>query len=133
MTSTGTAPVFDPAVTYPEAGVLRSATEAGDWPTVSGFFSRFTAADERSFGVNITMAVPSAEPMLRAAIQRERRSSLPRVLLAAHLVQRGWTIRSSARATRVSREQFAGMHEQLRHAEQLLIDVTAREPANPLA
>jgi hypothetical protein len=130
MTSTGTAPVFDVAAAYPEAGVLRSAAEAGDWPTVSGFFTRFTTPDEQTFGVTVTMAVSSAEPMLRAAIRRETRSSLPRVLLAAHFVQRGWTIRTSARAAHVSREQFAGMHEQLRHAEQLLIDVTAREPAN---
>ncbi|OXM65630.1 hypothetical protein [Amycolatopsis vastitatis] len=133
MASAPPAPVFDPAVVFPEARVLRDATQAGDWPTVSAFFARFTAADERSFGVKITMDVPSAEPMLRDAIRRDRRSSLARVLLAAHLVQRAWTIRSSSRATHVSREQFAGMHEQLRHAEQLLIDITAREPSNELA
>lgn len=133
MASAPLAPVFDPAVAFPEARVLRDATQAGDWPTVSAFFARFTAPNERRFGVKITMDVPSAEPMLRDAIQRDRRSSLARVLLAAHLVERGWTIRTSARAAHVSREQFAEMHEQLRHAERILIDVTAREPANELA
>ncbi|MGW4523636.1 hypothetical protein [Amycolatopsis sp. NPDC004378] len=135
MNSTGlaSAPVFDPAAAYPEAGVLRSAAEAGDWPTVSGFFARFTEPDERSFGVSITMAVPAAEPMLRAVVEREPRATLARVLLAAQLVQRGWTIRGSGRASGVSREQFAALHDHLRQAEQLLIDVTAREPENETA
>lgn len=135
MTSTGIAPapVFDPAAAYPEAGVLRSAAEAGDWPTVSGFFTRFTEPDEHSFGIGTTMSVPAAEPMLRAVVEREPRSELARVLLAAQFIQRGWTIRGSGRATGVSREQFAAMHEHLRRAEQLLIDVTAREPANAAA
>ncbi|MEW2508026.1 hypothetical protein AB0878_46955 [Amycolatopsis sp. NPDC047767] len=135
MTSTRTAPalVFDPAAAYPEAGVLRSAAEAGDWPTVSGFFTQFTAPDERSFGVNITMSVPAAEAMLRAVIEREPRSEQARLLLAAQLIEQAWNVRGSGRAAGVSREQFAGMHEHLRRAEQLLIDVTAREPENELA
>ncbi|MCR6489186.1 hypothetical protein M8542_40820 [Amycolatopsis sp. OK19-0408] len=135
MSSTGTAPapVFDPAAAFPEAGVLRSAAEAGDWPTVSGFFARFTSPDERSFGVTTTMSVPAAEPMLRAVVEREPRAEPARVLLAAQYVQRGWTIRGTGPAAGVSRDQFAGMHEWLRQAEHLLIDVTAREPANAVA
>jgi hypothetical protein len=113
--------------------VLRDATQAGDWATVSGFFARFSGNDEHSFGSSVVMAVPSAEPMLRTAVQREPGSGLAPVLLAAHLVQRAWTARTSARATHVSRAQFAEMHEYLRQAERILIDVTAREPANALA
>ncbi|MBE1493854.1 hypothetical protein H4696_000954 [Amycolatopsis lexingtonensis] len=55
------------------------------------------------------------------------------MLLAAQFVQQGWNVRGTGRAAGVSREQFAAMHEHLRRAEQLLIDVTAREPANAAA
>jgi hypothetical protein len=125
--------VFDPAVALPEAGVLRAATAAGDWATVSGFFDRFTSEDDRSFGARIVAEVPSAGTMLRQVAERDAGASLPQALLAAHYIALAWAARTSARATQVSGSQFAVMHDQLRQAERLLIGITAREPANALA
>ncbi len=125
--------VFDETEVYPELGVLQAATRAGDWRTVSAFFDRFPVADEHCAGAFTVGEVPEAGAMLEAVIARDRQAVLPRVLLAGHFIEMGWQARTSLRAKHVSKEQFAVLHDHLRRAEHLLIDVTAREPGNALA
>ena len=125
--------VFDPVEIHPDLRILRAATTAGDWPMVTKFFARCGTADEASFGVSIVSETPEAERLLEEVVAREPLSSLPRVILAARYVHLAWDVRTAQRAKHVSKEQFAGMRAHLCRAEPLLVETTAREPANVLA
>ena len=52
-------------------------------------------------------------------------------LLGAHLTDVGWTIRTSAQASRVSRRQWEGFFRWLEEAEQIFIEGVARHPGDP--
>lgn len=123
---------FDEAVAYPEASPLCAALTTGDWAAVHALVDPL---DWHGRGVLIPIAggVPGIEPFLRWVITNHPGDSLAPTLLAAHLIDVGWGIRSGARAQHVSREQFDQFHAHLRQAEQLLIEVCAREPGNAAA
>jgi hypothetical protein len=123
---------FDPAAAYPEVRSLRAALHTGDWAGVHAVLDPLDWND-RGILVPIAAEVPGIEPFLRAVMAAHPRDSLAPTLLAAHLIDVGWGIRSGARAQHVSREQFDQFHAHLRRAEQLLIDICAREPGNAAA
>lgn len=121
-------PEFDPVAAFPQFAPLRVAVVDQDWPAVDAFFGHLTDATAYGFAAQIVADTDGAEVFLERAAADAPDSVLGRLLLGKRLVQVGWGIRSDSRANRVSRVQFAAFHEHLRRAEQLLIDVTAREP-----
>ena len=126
-------PVFDVGVAFPELARLRDATAGGDWQAVSNFFGHLADEDDRSFAAGVVSGVPGAEIFLSEVASREVSFTLPRVLLAKRYISMASEARTARRAKYVSRQQFAVFHDHLRSAEQLLIEVTAREPANGMA
>lgn len=124
-----TPPRFDIAAAHPEFGLLSEATRAGDWPAVERFFA--TAPDDDAFAAAtwIVAETDGVEEFLR----RVPPSRLSRLLLACRHISRAWEIRSDKRAKHVSAEQFAGMHDELRAAETILIDLTATDPSDTIA
>ncbi|HZC26279.1 MAG TPA: hypothetical protein VE287_04605 [Actinopolymorphaceae bacterium] len=126
--------VVDAAAAAPELSALRTAVAQRDWPEVSGFLSRLSDPDDREYAVRIVAMVNDSDDFLRDMAAAEgAASTVASTLYAARLVQAGWSIRTSYRAKHVSREQFAGFHDHLRRAERILIDVTAKDPANSSA
>jgi hypothetical protein len=125
-------PVFDPVAAYPEIGRLRGAVAARDWPEVSGFLLRQQDDHDRSFLISYVTESAGVETFLETMTHRST-TSLAHVLLANRYITLAWDARTSKRAKYVSGEQFATMHNYLRKAERILIDVTANEPGNVLA
>jgi hypothetical protein len=122
-------PVFDPVAAYPEMGRLRAATAAGDWREVSSFFAWLTDENGRSLAVKIVREVAGVEEFLQRVVAHDPTAPLPCVLLAARQITLAWQARTDRRAQHVRPEQFRRFHDHLRRAEQLLIDVTARNPS----
>lgn len=108
---------------------MRAAVGDTDWPAVQEILNREPDPDGRATLVRAACEVPDAEEFW-TRIVAETPGTLAEVLLAGHLIEVGWAIRSGLRAKYVSRDQFAAFHEYLRRAERILIDVTAREPGN---
>ncbi|MFI6266185.1 hypothetical protein [Micromonospora sp. NPDC051006] len=125
-------PNFDPAAAYPEVAPVRDALAANDWPALRALLEGLDAG-ARTFLIGVAAEAEAAEPFLRKVVADDPDDALAGTLLGAHLIQAGWRIRSSYRAQYVSREQFAQFHDYLRRAEQVLIDVTARHPADAAA
>ncbi|HEX6500650.1 MAG TPA: hypothetical protein VF054_16700 [Micromonosporaceae bacterium] len=126
-------PDFDLTHAYPDLAALRGAVVARDWPSISAFFDRLPDADRRNVAVRTAAEVDGADQWFAELVAANPDSSLIRVLYAASLIEAGWAVRSSYSAKYVSREQFKVFHDYLRRSEQLLIDITAREPDNVLA
>ncbi|MGR6321446.1 hypothetical protein Q2K19_18515 [Micromonospora soli] len=123
---------FEPAAAYPEVTPLRAALTAGDWAGVHALLDPLDW-NGRSLLVGLAGEVSGIEPFLRSVTAAHPGDTLAPTLLAAHLIRVGWDIRTGARAQYVSREQFEQFHAYLRQAEQLLIDVCARDPGNAAA
>jgi hypothetical protein len=70
------------------------------------------------------------DAILREASIADPSSTLALVLLASQHIEEGWRARTNYRIKYVSRKRLAAFHDHLRIAEQILIDVTAREPDN---
>jgi hypothetical protein len=110
-------PYLDPAVAYPELGRLRLAVLAGDWPAVVEFFAA-APPDDHTVAARLVGETPGAEGFLGTVVA-EQPDPLAHTLLAARLIDLAFA---------------AGGDVQLLHrAEPLLLDVTAREPANVTA
>lgn len=126
------APDFDPAAAYPEVSQLRAALAAGDWPAIRQLLDPLDW-NGRTLLVRIAGEAKGIEPFLRSVMAQHPEDTVPATILASHLIEVGWDIRSDARAQHVSRDQFAQFHAYLRQAEQLLIDICARDPGNVAA
>ncbi|MEU2611131.1 hypothetical protein ABZ570_06000 [Micromonospora sp. NPDC007271] len=122
----------DPAAAFPEVNAMRAALAARDWLGVRQLLDPRDWA-WRSLLVNAVDDVDGVDQFLRQVLARQPDDTVAATMLAAYLVGAGWKIRTAQRAEYVSREQFDRFHEHLRQAEQLLIDVCAREPGNVLA
>lgn len=123
-----TSPRFELTAAFPVYLQLEKALAAGDWPAVAQFFATLPD-DGMTAAVRVVAKVNGVEEFLR----RVPPSRLSRLLLAARHIVHAWEIRSDKLAKHVSAEQFAGMHEQLRSAEAILIDLTAADPADVMA
>ena len=127
--TTPLAPRFDVAAAYPEFVGLRDAVRAGDWSAIELFFAGLPDPDAVNLAVWVVADIAGAERYLEQLAP----SPLSRLLLASRYVSRAWEIRSAKRAEYVSREQFDGMHDMLRRAEQILIELTAVRPGDAVA
>jgi hypothetical protein len=117
----------------PEYRVLQHAAQGGDWRTIAAFFHHAGYAPLHDSGAWIVVETAGIERLLSAVLAAQPEDLLPRVLMGGRLIKMGWEIRTSKRAQHVSREQFQALHDHLRKAEGLLMDVTARQPDNVLA
>ncbi len=125
-------PTFNPIDAYPELVQARQALADHDWPAVRDACAALPA-DGRTGFVRLATTGPEHEEFLTGLVERDPSDTLAATLLAANLIDKGWTARTAARAKYVSREQWKTFYTQLDRAEQLLIDVTAREPGNAAA
>jgi hypothetical protein len=126
-------PDFEVASAYPEARWLRQAAAAHDWRAIREYAHRLPQDTDRTFVATSVGDVPGVEHPLRELVAAAPDDVLAATLLAAREVNLGWEARTASRAERVSREQFAVFQEHLRRAEQLLIRVTALDPAQDAA
>ena len=120
---------FDQAAAFPELVELRASVRAADWTAIELFFAGLADIDMTAFAVNVVAQVEGAEEFLAGLPP----TPLARRLHAARRIARAWEIRTGYLARHVSREQFDGMHEQLRIAEPILIQLTAEDPADAVA
>ncbi|MGH3735236.1 MAG: hypothetical protein ACRDT6_06385 [Micromonosporaceae bacterium] len=125
---TNAPPNLDRAAVHPDLPPLREAVTRGDWPAVAAFFDRTADPDDREYAVALISDVAGSEAFLGHAD-----STLGRTLYGRRLIVAGWEIRSSRLAKDISREQFEAFHDHLRHAERLLIELTAEDPGNAAA
>ncbi|GAA4576513.1 hypothetical protein GCM10023176_48070 [Micromonospora coerulea] len=123
---------FDPAAAFPEVNDMRAALAARDWPRVRQLLDPRDWAG-RAFLAGFADEQAGIGEWLRHVLARQPGDTVAATMLAAHLIDAGWKIRTDKLAKDVGREQFAQLHEHLRQAEQILIDVCAREPGNVLA
>ena len=126
-------PDFEVASAYPVVGWLRQAAQAGDWGAIGTFAARMPHGSDRTIIATTVADIPGIERPLREVVAANPNDLLAATLLASREVIIGWDVRTAARATHVSRDQFEVFHRHLRQAEQLLIRVTAADPANDLA
>ncbi len=126
-------PDFEVASAYPVAGRLQQAAHARDWAAIRALAAGMPRGTDRAVITTVVSGVAGIERPLRELVAAHPNDTLAATLLASREVTVGWGIRTAAKATHVSREQFAEFHRHLRQAEQLLIRVTAADPANDLA
>ncbi|UQX02588.1 hypothetical protein [Streptomyces sp. RerS4] len=126
-------PLVDPTEHFPALAALRAAVLRKDGDAVIAAFASLPDEDDRALACWAVAETPDAETFLQDLASRRPDDPLPNVLLANHLILRGWEIRSDARAEHVTREQFDAFHAHLRRAEILLIDVCAAHPRDALA
>ncbi|WP_144125211.1 hypothetical protein [Catellatospora sichuanensis] len=126
-------PPLAPTVAFPEVEDVRAWCRQGAWSALSDLFARLQTVDDVYFMARIVGDLPEADAFLAQAAQAQPSALLPKVLLGARAVGLAWQARTGARAQQVSREQFDGMHAHLRRGERLLIEVTARDPADGAA
>lgn len=106
---------------------LTAARAARDWTSIRKIIDGFSATDDRYVAAGVA-AQAGDEDFYAAVLVENPGDPLAMLLLAEALVRTGWKIRSSARASQVSREQFRQLHEYLRRAESTLIELAAVQP-----
>ncbi|BCJ38021.1 hypothetical protein Athai_55240 [Actinocatenispora thailandica] len=126
-------PSTDAAVAYPKLRTLRRAIADSNGGAAIAFIDAEPDPTGRTFVLRYAAGLDGALPV--AAEQHARRPDDPTAaaLYAATLIEAGWQIRSGRRAREVSTEQFHGLHDHLRRAEQILIDRTAADPDDATA
>ena len=126
-------PTSSATVPYPELDPFGPATTAGDWAFVYSAYSALPSAELRCGAIGEISKAEGAQAVLTSVAQRPGdgpEQLTARTILAANHIFTGWEIRTSQRAEHVSAEQFRQLHDYLRRAERLLIDVVARQPDN---
>ncbi|GLW31344.1 hypothetical protein Areg01_42840 [Actinoplanes regularis] len=123
-------PVLDPAVAYPKITQLRSVLDARDWPAARKLLDTAEPI-ERDCLIQDRDESAGLEEFLRGVLLEDPDDSTAGALLGQHLIHAAWEIRTSQRANKVSREQFAGFRRVLLQAEIALIDAAARTPGDP--
>lgn len=119
---------LEPTDAHPELGHLRDALRAGDWRGVVDFYDWLPDDNARAIAMRCTDDVPGSERFLTDVLRHDPGSALARALYGQRYIGLAWEVRTSARASQVSREQFVKMREHLITAEKVLIDLTAWRP-----
>lgn len=132
MSSPTITPQFDSALIYPPLATARAAFPARDWAPIRAVLETLDWTGRRAV-VRDLADQDWAEDMLRAAVARDPSDLITAAALGDAIIAAGWRIRTAARAKYVSQAQFAALHSHLCRAEQILIDVTARDPGHALA
>lgn len=122
--------LLDPAAAHPELATLRAALRRHDWPACRAVLAAATLSG-RTWLISGVSDEPGIEQGLRHVLRADPADSAAAALLAHHLIDIGWTVRSGMRAEHVGAEQFEIFHGWLRRAEAVLIDAVAREPRDP--
>jgi hypothetical protein len=122
--------LLDPAAAYPEVTKVRAALAARDWGGVRTVVDAAPPVG-RSMLLRYGADGDHLEDFLRYVVATDPADSAAAAMLAMHLIDIGWKIRTGYRANHVSREQFASFHDWLRKAEVVLLDGVARNPADP--
>lgn len=128
----GFAPDFARASAYPQLAAAGVAIDARDWTGVRAIMESLDWAGRQSVAWEVAEKEWSVE-FLHGVLAADPTDLYAAAVLGEALVEAGWRIRTGARAANVSREQFAALHDHLRRAERILIDVTARDPGNAVA
>src|SRR5690349_17912188 len=122
--------VLDLAAAYPEIGMLRAALARRDWSACRQAIDA-VPLDSRTAMIRVGADEPGLEDFLRDVLRRDRSDGAAAAMLGSHLVMVGWGIRTAARASDVSEEQFKQFHEWLGRAEEVLVEGAARNPRDP--
>nr|WP_296065513.1 hypothetical protein [uncultured Actinoplanes sp.] len=128
--------LLDPAAAYPEVTDLRAGLAARDWAAVRAVLDAAPGPVARTMLLRIGAGLDrknteGLEAFLRHAANSDARDGSAAAMLAFHLIDIGWEVRSGYRAEHVSRSQFATFHEWLRLAETVLREAIARHPHDP--
>lgn len=113
----------------PELTALRTAVTRGDWEGVAAVLRPCREQDDHSrltWLVNCVQDLPG-DFLLQIGHSRSD-DPLARTVSGARHVAWAWEARSGARASQVSRDQFALFHERLRAAEEHLYAAVERDP-----
>lgn len=121
-------PQTDLAAAIPELGELRDRAAADAWPDVVDRLVGLLNRDENLLPIATGVVVRANSTMVREQADRHLDDLVAHTLWAHHLIVTGWAIRSAGFADQVSQQQFEDFHRHLRAAEQILIEVCAREP-----
>ena len=128
--------LLDPAAAYPEVTALRAGLAARDWTAVRAVLDAAPGpvARTRLLSIGADTDVKNTEGLeafLRYTANSDPRDSAAAAMLAFHLIDIGWEVRSGYRAQHVSAAQFATFHGWLRLAEAVLMEAIARHPDDP--
>jgi hypothetical protein len=128
--------LLDPAAAYPEVTALRAGLAARDWTAVRAVLDAAPGPSARtrllSIGADTDVRnTEGLEAFLRSTANNDPQDSAAAAMLAFHLIDIGWEVRSGYRAQYVSEAQFATFHEWLRLAEAVLMEAIARHPDDP--
>ncbi|MBO1414894.1 hypothetical protein [Streptomyces sp. FH025] len=116
----------------PEEAAALDAAKAGDWRPIATHLAEDGTPDvrwRRLFGAADLAA--QDDTWLRAWREERPQDPTAALLHADALVALAWTIRTSARASDVTREQFQGFHRVLTEAEQACAEAAALAPDDP--
>jgi hypothetical protein len=91
------------------------------------------ARADQSVAVRLVAETPGVERFLQKVVDAERDSSLARTVLGARLIVMAWNARGAHLARYVSQSQWEVFGNHLQHAERVLADATALDPANAAA
>ena len=120
-------PSLDRLAALPEIRPVLDAANAKDWAALDAGFGALTDPATHLTAVS-EVAKTVERGFLEEVAAAHPTSPLAATLLARRLVADGWEIRTGAWGTDVSAEQWNAFNEHLHRAEQLLIEVTARQP-----
>jgi len=111
---------------------LLEAAKAKDWPAIRATLADSSGFDLSALTTNLCNQSPEMDEWLPDAVGAGAGAgdALARLVLGGRKVERGWEIRTGARATQVSRDQFAAFHAHLREAEEYLYDAVALDRAS---
>jgi hypothetical protein len=122
--------LLDPASAYPQLTQLIATLASRDWTAARKVLDELPPVG-RSLVMRPAAASDGLEDFLREVVAGDPADSAAAAMLATHLIDVGWQIRSTARAPDVSARQFVQFHDWLRRAEVVLVDAIARTPDDP--
>jgi hypothetical protein len=114
----------------PELRRLREAAGRGDWPAMAAILGPVRArGDEERLTWLVDGVETVGEGWLLPLADRYPEDALAQLVAGSRQVAWAWEARSSARASRVTQEQFKLFHERLTRAEDLLYAAVELDPA----
>ncbi|HZE67898.1 MAG TPA: hypothetical protein VE081_14775 [Sporichthyaceae bacterium] len=115
---------------YPELQPLRQTAKAKDWRAVRARLAEIDDPGDRARIGSLLTTSLGIEEMLTAAVEENPEDTDALALLAGRTLVLGWEIRGGGYGSTVSEAQAEAFHEHVERADAMLLDVTARDPAN---
>ncbi|HWS32429.1 MAG TPA: DUF4034 domain-containing protein [Actinoplanes sp.] len=126
-------PSIDPAQGDPRARALITALAARDRDTVQQIFADADGLDERTFLMAVADDAPQVQDWIPGWVADEPESTLPLLIRGCHAVAWAWEARGARLAKHTSGDRMAEFHRRLKIAENVLDEVTGRDPDEVLA